>query len=113
MFQREIDIGHAHLHQALDLVFRVALRGPRQRIAKHDKAFRCNFRQQSLFIFEMTVGSRYAHARQAGGIAQSKTLDAMFLDQRQRGTHQGCAQVSVMIGAFFEMAVTALNLILH
>jgi hypothetical protein len=79
----------------------MAPRGQCQRIAKHHKTFPRDFCQQSLLIFEMTIGSRYAHPRKARGITQGKALDTVFGDQQERGVDQGCAQISVVVGAFW------------
>ena len=49
----------------------------------------------------MTIGSRNAHTRETGGIAQGKALHPVLLDQLQRGPDQGCPQVAMMIGALF------------
>jgi hypothetical protein len=97
--QGEVDVSHTHLHQALHLVLGVALGCVRERIAKYGESFSCDFRQQGLFVFEVTVGSGYADSRQVGRIAQGQALHAVLVDEGKRGGHQGCPQVSVMIGA--------------
>ena len=52
-----------------------------ERIAKYGESFGCDFCQQGLFVFEVTIGSSYADSSEVGRVTQGKALDAVFVDK--------------------------------